>query len=463
MVFDSYAFLAFFALFFVAYHLLDRQFRAQNVVLLIASAFFYGWWDWRFLGLMFGSSSIDFFAARAMSVLPDGGKRRAILFVSVGSNLLILAIFKYANFFADSLATGFDQLGIHASVPTLNVILPVGISFYTFQSISYAVDVWRREIEAEKRIVSYFAFVCCFPHLVAGPIQRASHLLTQINRPRLITSGNVREAAWLLAWGYFLKTCVSDSVAPIVGMAFKETQSSGWWTLIGTFAFAVQIYCDFNAYSLIARGLGWLLGIEFIWNFRQPYFSTSIQDFWRRWHISLSTWLRDYLYLPLGGSRLGSTRTYLNLMTTMTLGGLWHGASWNFALWGFLHGVALSINRAFSEAQPFKVPAPAGWAATMLVVGAGWLLFRSQSWAMTGAMFSSLGNLEWNSEHARAAMSLAAVVLPVVAVEIVQHRRGDLLVALRLRWSFSFATGLLGAIIFVMFKRFDYGFIYFKF
>jgi D-alanyl-lipoteichoic acid acyltransferase DltB (MBOAT superfamily) len=384
----------------------------------------------------------------------------------MATNLGILFVFKYYDFFAASLAVALGSIGVHASMPILHVILPVGISFYTFQSMSYTIDIYRREIEPERNVVTYFAFVSFFPHMVAGPIQRAHHLLGQLNRPRVLRSEDVREAMWLLSWGYFLKVVIANSAAPFADMAFGVEQTSGWMTLLGTLAFAIQIYCDFNAYSLIARGLGRLLGIEFIWNFRQPYFATSIQDFWRRWHISLSSWLRDYLYIPLGGNRKGRRRTYVNLILTMLLGGLWHGAAWNFVLWGLLHGIAQAVQKAFAEAKPDRRPMPdaIGWLLTMIVVFVGWFLFRCHSWPMIRQMVLSLGDLSWTAHHTRVLISLIALAVPFIAVEIVQTRMNDQLAPLKLdTWPLAVACGILLVFTTSLFDRLHYAFIYFQF
>jgi alginate O-acetyltransferase complex protein AlgI len=465
MVFDSFTFLVFFALFIGPYHLLWRWWRAQNLVLLAASSVFYGWWDWRFLGLMFGTSFVDYVSGRMLGSLTDERRRKWVLGASVGLNLAVLFLFKYFNFFADSLVSALRSVGVEAHAPSLRIILPVGISFYTFQSISYAVDCYRGLIKPERNLISYFTFVCCFPHLVAGPIQRASHLLAQLNQPRVVTEQHAREAVWLLSWGFFLKQVISNSAASFVGMAFHEDARSGWTTILGTLAFAIQIYCDFNAYSLIARGTGRLIGLEFTWNFNQPYFATSPQDFWRRWHISLSNWLRDYLYIPLGGSRGGEAATYRNLMLTMLLGGLWHGAAWTFVLWGALHGAALCAHRLLLTLRKQReLPDAIGWAATMAVVLVGWFLFRCQSFAMVRAMVASLGNLGWTAQHGRVAWSLLAIAAPVAAVEIWQYRARDLAVPSRMREPvFALVTGALVVLTAGMFNRMTYEFIYFQF
>ena len=463
MVFDSSTFLVFLVAFLVPYHLLWRSFRFQNALLLVASSIFYGWWDWRFLFLMYGTAGVDYVSGRLLGADLVSRTRKTILGIGIAFNLTVLFTFKYFNFFADSLVLAMHGIGVELSAPTIHLILPVGISFYTFQSISYAIDCYRRVIVPERNVVSYFTFVCCFPHLVAGPIQRASHLLAQLNAPRTVTIEHAREAMWLLSWGFFLKVVVSNSAASFVGMAFHEDQTNGWMTVLGTLAFSIQIYCDFNAYSLIARGTGRLIGLEFIWNFNQPYFATSIQDFWRRWHISLSTWLRDYLYIPLGGNRFGSFSTYRNLFLTMLIGGLWHGAAWTFVLWGGLHGIALCTDRALSTKDSPRYPL-LGWTITMLVVCFGWFLFRCQSFKMMHDMLASLTNLTWETRHTRILASLIVIMSPVVLVEVWQYRARDLLIPLRTnRFSFALMTGVALFLTFTMFNRMTYEFIYFKF
>ena len=357
----------------VAYRVLPH--RAQNWLLLVASYYFYAAWDWRFLGLLVASTLVDFTCARVLARASTPRARRALLIVSLGFNLTLLGFFKYFNFFADSLHDVFGALGWQVDVFTLRVLLPVGISFYTFVTMSYVIDVYRREIPATRDLLDFAVFVAFFPHLVAGPILRASTLLAQIDSPRRITREQLRDGAWLIAWGYFQKMFVADNLAGLANAVFDPAApQTGVNVLLGVYAFAFQIYGDFAGYSNIARGTSKLMGIELIENFRFPYLVRTPQAFWRNWHISLSTWLRDYLYIPLGGSRGSEWQTRRNLFLTMVLGGLWHGAAWTFVVWGIYHGVlliALSCRGAMDGVPPSR-----GWSS---LPSRAWLRGRSCS------------------------------------------------------------------------------------
>ena len=335
MVFNSLHFVWFFIVVYCVYRVLPH--RAQNWLLLVASYYFYAAWDWRFLGLLIASTLVDFTCARVLSRTSAPRARRALLVLSLGFNLTLLGFFKYFNFFADSLHGVLGALGWNVDFVTLRILLPVGISFYTFVTMSYVIDVYRREIPATRDLLDFAVFVAFFPHLVAGPILRASTLLSQIDSPRRITREQMRDGAWLIAWGYFQKVFVADNLASLANSAFDPAApQTGVNILLGVYAFAFQIYGDFAGYSNIARGTSKLMGIELIENFRFPYLVRTPQAFWRNWHISLSTWLRDYLYIPLGGSRGSEWRTRWNLFVTMVLGGLWHGAAWTFVHLGHL-------------------------------------------------------------------------------------------------------------------------------
>lgn len=343
MSFASWEFLVFFAVFFVIYYAFPAL-RIQNITIVVGSYFFYAWWDWRFLPLLLLLSLVNYIAALAIEQADDRGTKKLALIVSLLVSFGVLAIFKYFNFFIESAAPLLHWIGLTPG-PALNIILPLGISFITFQGVAYVVDVWRGQHAAERDLIKFLGFKAFFPQLVAGPIERASNLLDQFSRPRRLDAETVRRAVWLIVYGYFMKLVIADGLAPIVDAIFVARQPFGWSVVLGTIAFGIQIYGDFCGYSLIAKGTALLLGFELIWNFRFPYWAVSITEFWRRWHISLSNWLRDYLYIPLGGNRGGTASTMRNLMITMTLGGLWHGASWNFVIWGVLQGIALAAWR----------------------------------------------------------------------------------------------------------------------
>ena len=387
MVFNSIQFAVFFAVVYALYRVLPH--RAQNLMLVAASYVFYGAWDWRFLTLLLGSTIIDFQVARYIHGESSPQKRRLALVVSLVYNFGVLGFFKYFNFFADGLARLFAVAGWHLDVVTLHVVLPMGISFYTFMTVSYVIDVYRREIAPESRLLDFALFVAYFPHLVAGPILRAPLLLPQITRPRTLTSEQNVEGLWLFGWGLFQKMFVADNLAGIVSSAYGAGSSaSGTEVLVATYAFAFQIYGDFAGYSNMARGISKLLGIELNVNFRFPYFVASPQEFWRHWHISLSTWLRDYLYIPLGGSRGSELATQRNLMITMVLGGLWHGADWRFVLWGAYQGLILVVARGigrWSTPRGIAVAPGLHWQRVLLTVVMfhvtcyGWLIFRAES------------------------------------------------------------------------------------
>jgi alginate O-acetyltransferase complex protein AlgI len=400
MLFSSWSFPPFLVMVLALYYALSH--RAQNVMLLLASYFFYACWDSRFLGLLLLSTTADWTLANLIRREPtrEGAKRWVA--ASVAVNLGFLGFFKYFNFFAESAdallhAVGLPGLGRH-----LHVVLPVGISFYTFQSISYIVDVYRGEVEPARNPIHFALFVAFFPHMVAGPIMHSRDLLPQMQQPRNTTRAQVREGLWLMLWGFFKKLVVSDNLASIVDSVYASETASAGAVLLGTYAFAYQIYCDFSGYTDIARGAAKLMGIELMLNFNRPYLAVNPSDFWRRWHISLSTWLRDYLYIPLGGNRRGTLATYRNVMLTMLLGGLWHGAAWTFVLWGMYHGLLLVGHRLI--VQEWKLWPFEGRLARLVsqvvmfhLVCYGWLLFRATSFTQirrfTLALLRGLGGL----------------------------------------------------------------------
>ena len=387
MLFNTWTFLAFALVVFGLYYVLP--FRGQNRMLLVASYVFYGAWDWRFLSLIFLSTLIDYTVGRRLEFESDPQRRKHWLVVSCATNLGLLGIFKYLGFFAESFADLAGLFGWHVDVVTLHIVLPVGISFYTFQTMSYTIDVYRRKIEPVRSFEDFALFVAYFPQLVAGPIERASHLLPQLMRPRTVRRDQLFEGAWLIAWGLFKKAVIADNVAPRIDEVFLPTNdwASGGACLVAIYGFAIQIYCDFSGYSDVARGLGKLMGVDIMRNFQIPYVATNPSEFWRRWHISLSTWLRDYLYVPLGGNRGTRLETYRNLTLTMVLGGLWHGAAWTFVLWGIYQGLLLVVHRWFMidhdwfgrfRSRSLWVRF-VSWFVMFHLVCLGWLIFRAKS------------------------------------------------------------------------------------
>lgn len=432
MVFNSLVFLVFFAAVYSLYRLLPH--KGQNVLLLVASYFFYGWWDWRFLSLIFISTLIDYWAGLAIERAGDNAARRKFpLWVSLVTNLGILGFFKYFNFFADNLVALLQGLGISAAARHLDIILPVGISFYTFQTMSYTLDIYRRQMRATRSFLDFATFVAFFPQLVAGPIERASRLLPQIEAPRILTRAGLESGLWLAAWGLFKKCVVADNLAVLVDGAFGAPAANGAVALLALYAFAFQIYCDFSGYSDIARGLARLMGIELMVNFDNPYFALNPKDFWARWHISLSSWLRDYLYIPLGGNRKGRRRTYINLALTMLLGGLWHGAAWTFVAWGAFHGLLLVIYHGWTEIRAARDAAASGrfvWLRRVWMfhlVCLGWLFFRAETLGQVGAMLRAMyTRVAWNSEAANMLTALVILCLPLWLVQLLQVKTGNL-------------------------------------
>ncbi len=457
MSFATTSFLLFFALFLLAHRLAASHRTARNLLILAGSYFFYGCWDWRFLGLLAFSTLFDFAAARAIEAAPTPARRRAWLIASLGINLGLLGFFKYAGFFADSLARLAATVGLHLDAFTLDVVLPVGISFYTFQTMGYVIDVYRRQIPAERDLPAFAAYVAFFPQLVAGPIERAAHLLPQFHRARPVSAEDLRLGFWLIVRGLFRKVVIADTLAPLADLAFG-TPAGPAALAVGTLAFGLQIYGDFAGYSDIARGTARWLGFDLMTNFNLPYLATSLRDFWRRWHISLSTWLRDYLYIPLGGNRHGPARTAASLLLTMTLGGLWHGAAWHFVVWGLWHGAGLALTRALPSV---RLPRAAAWLATQLFVFAGWSLFRTGSLAGLVALATPAPAPVWLGDAARL---LATILLPLALLDLAQHRAGDPdAPPFRRVWSAALVQGLMLFGILLCWEANHSPFIYFQF
>src|SRR5437588_3228501 len=385
MLFNSLAFLIFIPLFMLAYW--PTRGRARLWVMLLGSLVFYAWWDWRFIFLLLFSALVDYSLGILLENERDDGLRRRLIVISVCVNLGLLGFFKYFNFFVQS----FSPRG---TLDVMKIVLPVGISFYVFKTMSYTIDVYRRTQSAERDLLRFTTFVVFFPELVAGPIVRASRLLPQLKGDHPFSYQRMVDGLTLIASGYVRKVAIADSIAPLVDVRFAHPEAHNSWSLLmGVYLYAIQIYCDFSGYSSIAIGLARILGFDFGINFDRPYFSRSFREFWSRWHISLSSWLRDYLYLSLGGNRGGKWRTYRNLMITMLLGGLWHGASWTFVFWGALHGMYLVVERAFGARHPERSegsPARRSLAALGMTVRVllvfnltcfAWVFFRARSFS----------------------------------------------------------------------------------
>jgi D-alanyl-lipoteichoic acid acyltransferase DltB (MBOAT superfamily) len=396
MLFNSWAFVPFLVAVLALYYLLPH--RWQNGMLLFASCAFYGAWDWRFLFLLLVSTSIDYVVGIKLHASDSPGRRKTLLAASCAANLGILCFFKYFNFFTDTAAQLLRLGGMNVSAAHLNIIMPVGISFYTFHAMSYTIDIYRKKIEPVYSFPSYMLFVLYFPQLVAGPIARAANLLPQVTRPRSIRYEQVLEGSWLMLWGFFKKMVVADNLAILVDSVFDSALPvKGGLCLLAVYAFAFQIYCDFSGYTDIARGIGKLMGFELALNFNLPYLARNPSEFWHRWHISLSTWLRDYLYIPLGGSRCGTVRTYANLLITMLLGGLWHGAAWTFVFWGAYHGALLMLHRYMFGEKTKDERAHAGILTSVLsrlltfhLVCLGWLFFRARTIGQAASFLRSI-------------------------------------------------------------------------
>jgi D-alanyl-lipoteichoic acid acyltransferase DltB (MBOAT superfamily) len=473
MVFTSLHFVAFFAVVYPLYRVLPH--RAQNVMLLVASYYFYAAWDWRFLSLLIGSTVVDFLVGRYLGAEHPARKRRMALVASLVYNLGVLAIFKYFNFFEESLIALAGWFGWKLDGVTLNVILPMGISFYTFMTVSYVIDVYRREIAPTTHLLDFALFVAYFPHLVAGPILRASLLLPQIEKPRTISAEQNREGLWLIGWGCFQKMFLADNLAPLVESVFATGASPGGLDVVlAVYAFALQIYGDFAGYSNIARGVSKLFGIELNINFLFPFFSTSIQAYWRAWHISLSTWLRDYLYIPLGGSRGGEWKTWRNLLITMTLGGLWHGAAWTTVLWGTYQGVCLIAGRIVGVKHPDSGESLSSLSLRRLLPAFGmfqvWcfglLIFRSSSLAHFAQLFRTVVTdfAPTASTWGSLTLPFLQIVAPFLVVHVFQARRGSEMAPMQLPLVVRY--GLYGALFWLvlLFGSFQGAqFIYFQF
>jgi alginate O-acetyltransferase complex protein AlgI len=474
MLFNSLQFAVFFVVVYSLYLILNHKW--QNRMLLVASCIFYGTWNWKFLFLMFTSISVDYFCALRIDSTNDNKIRKRFVTLSILVNLSILGFFKYFNFFVHNFQSLFSFFGLSVPVHLLNIILPLGISFYSFEAMSYVIDVYRRVMVPIKRYRDYALFVTYFPHLIAGPIMRAKDLMPQICFPRKLTLGKVYEGIYLISWGMFQKVVVADNLAWVVNPVFaSHGPYDGLQVLFALYAFALQIYCDFAGYSNIARGLGKCMGFEIMVNFNLPYFATNPREFWQRWHISLSTWLRDYLYVPLGGNRQGEWMTYRNLAITMFLGGLWHGASWTFIIWGIYQGALLIIYRMLTPLLQ-KIPTLNGlpgqiWHFVRIIfffhlVCFGWLLFRAESLGQIGQMTQALFHIHIMTLYGLSIGIKSIIVFAwfLLIMDIVQFVKNDLLIIFKWHWAWEGASYFMMVfLILVMGAGGAKQFIYFQF
>jgi D-alanyl-lipoteichoic acid acyltransferase DltB (MBOAT superfamily) len=425
MLFHTWTFALFFAIFYPVY-LLVKGTRAKLPWLLAASYVFYGWWNPLYLILIVWSTTVDYAAVLGMS---RTRWKKPWLAVSIVNNLGMLGFFKYGQFAVDNINALLARLGLPYELASPGFLLPVGISFYVFQSMSYTIDYYRGDVEREPSFIRYATFVSLFPQLVAGPIERAKNLLPQLHGTPRITRQDVADGLSLFVVGLFKKVALADYLALYVDPVYAAPERHAAPALIvATFAFAWQIYFDFSGYTDMARGIGRMLGIRLMLNFNNPYLATGLGDFWRRWHISLSTWFRDYVYIPLGGNRRGTFRTYVNICLTMVISGLWHGAAWTFVAWGALHAVGYSLTRALEHSPVYREQVPK-WlkqAGTFLFVTFTWIFFRAESFADAGTIIGKIFRFAW-TDPACPAMMLAMVAAVWVYQFIYESRRRRLL------------------------------------
>ena len=482
MLFNTFNFWIFFAVVFAFYCALNH--RWQNRLLLAASYYFYGCWDYRFLSLIAFTTLADFYIGAKIAKTSEPRQKKQWLLLSVVMNLTLLGFFKYFNFFVESAQTLLSNAGFHPAAWVLEIVVPPAISFYTFHEISYTVDVYRGHVKPARGLIDFAAFISFFPQLVMGPIGRASWQLPQFENPRRMTWDGWCDGTALILFGLFKKLCVADLLAPMATQTFADPAGCSPATLLfGLYCFSIQIYTDFSGYTDIARGLAKLMGFELIENFNHPYFSANITEFWRRWHISLSTWLRDYLYLPLGGNRFGAFKTYRNLFLTMFLGGLWHGAAWTYVIWGSLHGIYLALHKYMLRGtKPAEIPPKDGFKNfslyllkvifTFHLVTMTWIFFQPRSLSLSfqylaglwpfGLPMQSIERVHFDIETV--SLALWSVAALVFLIEIPQYIRRDHC-AMR-RWSFALKTvGFATLTLWLIMTREieNVPFIYFKF
>ena len=483
MLFNSFAFVIFLFLFLTAWNFLKKYTQPRLWLLLISSSIFYGWWDWRFLFLIYFTGIVDFFLAQGIEKASGLSNerlrnllRKLCLTGSIVCGIGVLSIFKYSGFFADQLNFLLHLFGLSIDlkkyIPEFCLILPVGISFYTFQSLSYTIDVYRGNLKPTRSIVHYMSYLMLFPQLVAGPIVRAVDLLPRLVQPVSVSAMVQYNALKMIALGYFKKCVIADNAAIIVDTAFENPQTytgSLTWFLV-MLLFSLQIYCDFSGYSDIARGIIKFMGYRFKLNFNHPYAASGLQDFWSRWHISLSTWFRDYVYIPLGGNRKGKLRTYFNLFFTFLISGLWHGAALNFVIWGAYHGVLQVIEKMFGY-PAFAAKVHKWWVRggmilfTQFEVLIGWVFFRASSWKESTYVLERLFSFSKENAKLNTDVEFLPVFLTFVIMELFLIFKADQILLHKFRWYRKIEPVLAGLLLLasILFRGEKHGFIYFQF
>lgn len=431
MLFNSLPFLYFFLVVFGLHTVFRRWPLPRNLTLLAASYFFYGSWNWHYLWLLGFCTVSSWVSTRLIENASLPRNRLLWMWAGVGTNLSVLIVFKYLGFFSRIVSQISAAIG-GERFDALQILLPVGISFYTFQSISHIVDVYRRNDIHCRSLLDYALYISFFPQLVAGPIERAGHIIPQLRKPKPFRSADLELGFFLIVWGLFKKLVIADNLATVANHVFKNPEASaGLSILLGILAFAFQIYCDFSGYTDIARGLGKFFGIELSLNFRLPFFARDPSDFWQRWHITLSTWIRDYIYIPLGGSRGSRTLTLLNLIVTMALAGLWHGAAYTFILWGIYHGVLLAFYHAFRKPIEAFTAAHRGFLPVRIFVMFllalnGWLYFRAESLTKIAEMYSQIG-LTFGNKTGTQLTIVSLLLIPLLVIQWQQQRTRNLI------------------------------------
>lgn len=477
MLFNSLQFILFFIVVVAVYFWLPP--RVRWILLLLASYYFYMSWKPEYAVLLLATTLIDYLVALLLERLRAKRFRIVLLCISLASNFGMLFLFKYYTFVSDSLRGVLDAISMPTDIPSMQLLLPVGISFYTFQTVSYVIDVYRRTQRAERHFGYFALYITFFPQLVAGPIERASHILPQLRRVNTFEYRRVAEGLKLIAWGLFKKVVIADRLAELVNLVYNNpSEHAGVTILLATYFFAFQIYCDFSGYSDIAIGTARVLGYDLMQNFNRPYLAQNITDFWRRWHISLSTWLRDYVYYPLGGNRLGLSRQYVNLLITFLASGIWHGANWTFVLWGLLHGAYNVIGRLTLPLRD-RLYKRLAWSAqtirvirvmiTFHLVSVGWVLFRANSLRDAGLLFRNLfARANWDGLVAVASdahVMLSLVWIGVLVASEVFFSGGRFQIAFSrqpalIRWA---GYAIITAVILLFGKAGGNDFIYFQF